>query len=941
MRILLTLALLASSWLGQAAELPGEGAFNVTWAGFPGYRDARLAAFAKNKANDAGAVVFLGDSITEGWNLGQAFPGMKTANRGISGDTSRGMVVRLADNVTDLKPSAVVLMCGINDLFQPGGTPASIAANVRTMVTAIHQAVPAAPVYVCETLPSGSLPFAKVQETNAAVDQALAGLPGVCRVRLYAAYLQADGTQNASLFKDKTHPNAAGYVIWQEKLAAEFGQASALALIRRILPQQADRFSVELIPATAAGNDVFEIEAVNGLIVLRGNRPVAIASACNHYLKHIAKCQLSWCGDQLRLPEPLPLPPGKIRQESPYRHGFAFNYCTFNYTMAWWDWARWEREIDFMALNGVDLPLAIVGAEATWLNFLQRFGYTKDQAKAFIAGPGYTAWWLMGNLEGRGGPVSDEWIASRVELQKKILARMRELGMRPVLPGFVGLVPNSLPQVRPGTRILDQGQWGGDQRPAVLHPDDPLFAEMGKAWYEEQDKLYGRNDAFAGDLFHEGGNAHGLDVPAIAARVQGLMLAYNPQSLWTLQGWGGNPRADLLKGLKKENTLVVELCCEFWRNWEKSQGFHGTPWIFSTVTVYGGNVALHGRLPAVAGNLADALKSSAPPAGLGMTWESIDSNPVVIDFLWDMRWRKEIPDLDTWVGDYAARRYGADLPPVRAAWQTILHTAYGSYPDHRRPTESIFCAKPSLNVTKVSPFAASIAVHYDQRQFRDAVKMLLEAAPQCGAQAGYRYDIVDFTRQFLANVAQIPYREMVAAAKAGDKPGFAKASGEFLAMLDDQDRLLGADSHFLLGAWLDAARRCAPTPEQALQNERNARWLITTWTEKPSGLGDYAWREWNGLLRNYYRPRWEWFIDGQRMTLEGIMAKRMPMEAAGEEWKAKTWDNDPYPVQPQGDGLAIAKEILAKWGPMLDDPKRYTPPAAKSPAKEEAAEAGR
>jgi alpha-N-acetylglucosaminidase len=724
-------------------------------------------------------------------------------------------------------------------------------------------------------------------------------------------------------------------------LPAEISASSEL--IRRTVPAPvADRFFGELIPAMANGNDVFEIEAVNGRIVLRGNRPVAIASAFNHYLKHIAKCQVSWCGNQLTLPEPLPLPKEKIRLESPYKHAFAFNYCTFSYTMAWWDWARWEREIDFMALNGVDMPLAITGSETLWINFLTRFGYTRDQAKAFVCGPAYNAWWLMGNLEGRGGPVTDAWIESRVELQKKILARMRRLGMHPVLPGFVGLVPNNLPQIRPGTRILDQGQWCADKRPAVLHPDDPLFDEMGKAWYEELDKLYGKADAFAGDLFHEGGKTHGLNVPAIATRVQKQMLDYNPQSTWTLQGWGGNPRADLLKGLKKENTLVVELCCEFWRNWEKSQGFQGTPWIFSTVNVYGGNIALHGRLPAIAENLTAALNSPTPPCGLGMTWESIESNPIVIDGLWDMRWRKVIPKLDDWVGDYTVRRYGADLPQVRAAWQTIVRTAYGAYPDHRRPTESIFCAKPSLNITKASPFAASITVHYDQRQFRDAIKQLLEAAPQCGKQATYRYDIVDLTRQFLANAAQIPYREMVAAVKVKDKTAFDKASAEFLAMLDDQDRLLGTEKLFLLGKWLDDARRCAATPEQALQNEQNARWLITTWTREHSMLGDYAWREWNGLLRNYYRPRWEWFIQGHSMNLKGIMVKRLPMEALETRWTAKTWDNDPYPVEPQGDGLAITKELLAKWGPMLDDPKRYAPPAKYGKAgQEEAAESGR
>lgn len=721
----------------------------------------------------------------------------------------------------------------------------------------------------------------------------------------------------------------------------ESATVAVQALIGRILPAHSASFVCETIPAEN-GRDVLEVEAVNGKIVLRGNRPIAIASAFNHYLKHVAGCHLSWCGDQLNLPVPLPLPKQKIRRVSPYAHGFAFNYCTFNYTMNWWDWPRWEREIDFMAANGVDMPLAIVGSEAVWLNFLQRFGYTKEQAKAYICGPAYNAWWLMGNLEGRGGPVTNEWIASRVELQKKILARMRELGMHPVVPAFVGIVPNNLPQIRPGTKILDQGPWCADKRPAVLHPDDPLFGDMARAWYEETEKLFGKADAFAGDLFHEGGNAHGLDVPAIAAKVQSLMLAYNPDAIWTIQGWGGNPKPALLKKLKKENTLVIELCCEFWRNWEKSKGFSGTPWIFSTVNIYGGNVALHGRLPALAENLAAALKSPTPPAGLGMTWESIDSNPVVNDFIWDMRWRAEIPDVNSWIAEYAIRRYGADTPGIRSAWSKIIHSAYGAYPDHRRPTESVFCARPSLNVTKASPFAASVTVHYDQRELRDAIKLLLAAEPLLKDRPTYRYDLVDLTRQFMANAAQIPYREMTAAFKRKDAPVFEKAAAEFLAMLDAQDRLLASDKQFLLGPWLADAHRVAPNEEQRRQNEQNARLLITTWTKEKSMLADYAWREWNGLLNRFYRPRWEAFIADLRGQLAGAKPAKPDYYAIEAKWAAQTWATDSYPTTAQGDSAAIAAELLATYGPILDDRARYTPPAkSKNVGGEESAEDGR
>ena len=109
-------------------------------------------------------------------------------------------------------------------------------------------------------------------------------------------------------------------------------------------------------------NDVFEIESRAGRIILRGNNGVAIASALNRYLKDYCHCDISWnCGNQLVLPEALPQVPAKTRVTSPYRYRYAYNYCTHGYTMAWWDWPRWERELDYLALNGVNLALVIEG----------------------------------------------------------------------------------------------------------------------------------------------------------------------------------------------------------------------------------------------------------------------------------------------------------------------------------------------------------------------------------------------------------------------------------------------------------------------------------------------------------------------------------------------------------------------------------------------------
>src|SRR5205814_3493552 len=123
-----------------------------------------------------------------------------------------------------------------------------------------------------------------------------------------------------------------------EPSAAIAGRA-ARELIARLLPKQADQFIVEVIPAEN-GFALFEIESRDGRIVLRGNNGVAVASALNWYLKYYGHCQVSWGGDNLDLPDPLPVVPEKVRHVTPYAHRVYLNYCTFSYTAAWWDWPR-------------------------------------------------------------------------------------------------------------------------------------------------------------------------------------------------------------------------------------------------------------------------------------------------------------------------------------------------------------------------------------------------------------------------------------------------------------------------------------------------------------------------------------------------------------------------------------------------------------------------
>lgn len=206
-------------YLLETGPVPGAGPFNTRWPGFAAHRADRRSRFAAQQPKERETIVFLGDSITEQWNLPRCFPGLKVANRGISGDTTRGMLCRLEQDVLNLQPKTIVLLGGINDLSHPPeGTPDAIAKNVRSILEQIQQTFPRTPVFVCEILPSKSKTDGSVRAANLAVDKVLSGFPNVRRVKTHDRFLDSKGIFLNSLFSDGTHLNPAGYGILTESV---------------------------------------------------------------------------------------------------------------------------------------------------------------------------------------------------------------------------------------------------------------------------------------------------------------------------------------------------------------------------------------------------------------------------------------------------------------------------------------------------------------------------------------------------------------------------------------------------------------------------------------------------------------------------------------------------------------------------------------------------
>ncbi|CAL4930936.1 unnamed protein product [Urochloa decumbens] len=755
-------------------------------------------------------------------------------------------------------------------------------------------------------------------------------------------------------------------------------EAAAAGVLRRLLPSYARSFSFQIDSKGSVcgesscfriSNSVDNPDKGGAEILIQGTTGVELVSGLHWYLKYWCGVHISWDktgGAQLAsVPAPGSLPHVKgegVKIERPVPWNYYQNVVTSSYSFVWWDWKRWEKEIDWMALQGINLPLAFTGQEAIWQKVFKTFNVTDRDLDDFFGGPAFLAWARMGNLHGWGGPLSQNWLDQQLALQKKILSRMIELGMVPVLPSFSGNVPAVFSKLFPSANITRLGDWNtvdADPRYCctyLLGPSDALFLEVGQAFIRQQLKEYGDvTNIYSCDTFNE--NTPPTNEPAyissLGSAVYEAMSRGNKNAVWLMQGWlfysdaafWKEPQMKaLLHSVPIGKMVVLDLFADVKPIWKISSQFYGVPYIWCLLHNFGGNIEMYGILDSIASGPIEARTSyNSTMIGVGMCMEGIEHNPVVYDLTSEMAFRNKKVEVEDWLKTYSYRRYGQANTEIEKAWRYLYRTIYNctdGIADHNKDyivelpdiSPSTFGSQLSKRrgmsissnhrrffLSEVSGSLPHPHLWYSTKEAIKALDLFLNAGNEFSKSLTYRYDLVDLTRQCLSKLANEVYLDAMRSYQKKDSNGLNSHTKRFLEIIVDIDTLLAADDNFLLGPWLESAKSLAVTESERKQYEWNARTQVTMWYDntetEQSKLHDYANKFWSGLLTSYYLPRASKYFAYLTRSLQENRSFEL------EEWRkdwisySNQWQSgkELYTVKATGDALAISRSLYRKY----------------------------
>lgn len=641
----------------------------------------------------------------------------------------------------------------------------------------------------------------------------------------------------------------------------------------------------------ALGGDSFCYALADDTLEVHASSAVAACRGFYHWIRSKGAGICSWSGNRFEKPQDMHTT--ATAMSSPYRDHQYMNVVTYGYTMPYWGRAEWDKELEWMVLHGVDMPLMLIGQEAVYRQVFKDMGLTDQEVDEWLVGPAHLPWMRMGNLSGNSfdGPPPRGWDSHQMVLAEYVMDRMRRLGMKPICPAFGGFVPKAL--AKHYNVELDTTGWDwmpAQQRNYRIRPDSPLFVEIGARFIEKWEQIFGKGHYYLSDSFNE------MAIPqdtALMARygqaVYSSISQANADAVWVMQGWslgyqrwlwGNGIFEALLKHVPQEKFYLLDMatdynCC-FWKNsfdWDFYHGFDGREWVWSVIPNMGGKTAYTGVMEYYANGRIEAQTSAnrGKLTGYGMAPEGLDNNEMIYELLCDGGYMGATDSINTaeWLKNYTLCRYGKTIPAVDDYWQGLRQSIYSTFHDHPQfgwQVRNNITGRGTVNTDSTfnraveNIFAHPSEISQWMKMLDNEGARLLEA------------DLIEGAAQYIAGKVERMNGLIASCAEQGDKDGAHRMMKHAEQTLMKLDAILEHHPLHRLERWEQAAQANAQLTEQEKQAlARNARRIVSVWYglhEKDEPVNDYSCRLWSGLVRDYYLPRmketWLKKIDGKR-----------------------------------------------------------------------------
>ncbi|KAJ8728718.1 hypothetical protein PYW07_006414 [Mythimna separata] len=607
--------------------------------------------------------------------------------------------------------------------------------------------------------------------------------------------------------------------------------------------------------------DFFRLKTKGGILHIKASTGVAAVWGFNYYLKKYCKSQIEWQTEHVNIPEILPYVKEKVVASDRFR--YYQNTVTASYSFVWWNIQDWMKHIEWMALNGINLTVAPVAQEAIWARVYRKFGMTQEEIDKHFTGPAFLSWLRMGNVRGWGGPLPKSWHELQSRIQHVVIDALLNLGIVPILPAFNGHVPVAFSRLFSNDSFFEIGPWSDFSLDyccgLFVKPIDPLFKEIGTKFLLEMGKIPGCH-IYMADPFNE------VDLPLFnikfvantARSIFETISMFDDQAVWLLQNWvfiGSSKKwiksmvEAFLQEVPNGRLLILDMYAERNPKYDKYQMYFGQPFIWCMLHNFGGTLGMHGNMVTINKHVYEVRsRDISTMIGIGLTPEGINQNYVVYDLMLESGWRKTpVPDLEAWIADYAERRYGCKT--TAGAWKYLLKSVYSYDGFGKVDGLYIVTRKPSFNY---SPWA-----WYSGTDLIEAFRSLIHINNSRCDSEGYRYDVVDVTRQFLQYRIEQLYLKLVS---DRNTTSFETTVQTFLRAFDDMALILATNVNFRASGWFAKARAAGNNSTEADLFEYNAWNQITLWG--PNGeLNDFANKQWSEMISHYYRPGWDKYLN--------------------------------------------------------------------------------